>query len=473
MEILFVALVRPLRQACKGNRDRQGRRLAPTTVIPGTVEEARGGLFRFLSRKPLAFSGRAGAGSSSMGAATATGAGGDMGGSWCLGMASVGPGTKCGLMKRGAMPEPSTAHGAPATAPFPPPVEKKIRMDPPQQPAKLDPGLPRIVDSIDVADGDRVRIEQAYRFVVDQLHRDPERLLRYDLNVAPFLDGTGTYRDFLAASEVHRTLLPQGEKPAVRGDRRRKRALPCIETTWQTCASCGAILSDEYTEGEDFVCDCGLILREEENYGIGYKEREHYEVGTKRILPAEPDPPRRTRPSSSQYRSNSVYKRANHLNELLLQLQGLERTIVPSEVIDKVKAEAAKYRIETTKITMAQVRSILQRLKKPKMYEHAAQIVHTLTGKPPIVIPEDVEVRLKTMFQELLPVYEEYKGKRKNFLSYTFAIFKLLEIIGEEELVQHGRQMKLLKSKSKIKEQDAIWRNICQELEWPFFESKV
>ena len=168
-----------------------------------------------------------------------------------------------------------------------------------------------------------------------------------------------------------------------------------------------------------------------------------------------------------------MYKRANHLNELLLQLQGLERTIVPAAVIDRVKAEATKYRIEAPKITMAQVRSILQRLKLPKMYEHSAQIVHTLTGKPPIVIPEDVEVRLKTMFQELLPVYEEYKGKRKNFLSYTFAIFKLLEIIGEEELVQHGRQMKLLKSKSKIKEQDAIWRNICQELEWPFFESKV
>ena len=58
------------------------------------------------------------------------------------------------------------------------------------------------------------------------------------------------------------------------------------------------------------------------------------------------------------------------LNELL-QLQGLERTIVPAAVIDRVKAEATKYRIEASKITMAKGRSILERLKLPKMYEHS------------------------------------------------------------------------------------------------------
>lgn len=122
---------------------------------------------------------------------------------------------------------------------------------------------------------------------------------------------------------------------------------------------------------------------------------------------------------------------------------------------------------------MSQVRNILQRLKLSKYYDHTAQIVHILSGKPPIVIPLEVEQRIKQMFAEAMPVYENHKGKRKNFLCYTFAILKILEIIGQEDLVQHGRQMKVLKSKTKIREQDEIWRKMCAELNWPYFETRI
>lgn len=256
---------------------------------------------------------------------------------------------------------------------------------------RIDPALPRVMDAIDLAASDRMRIEQAYRHVTSRLQGKEQ--LDYDMDVAPFLDGHRPYREFLAASKFHETYLPQGEKPRIKGDRRRKRALPHIDVTWHTCSSCGTVLPDEQVEGEDFVCDCGLLLREDEGFELGYKERENYE-----------------------YRTNSIYRRPNHLNEMLAQLQGLEKTIVPLDILDRVRAEAHKYRIDTAAITMSQVRAILQRLRLPKFYEHSAQIVHTLSGRPPIVIPEAVEQRLKGMFNELDPVYEEHRGRRKNFL---------------------------------------------------------
>lgn len=163
----------------------------------------------------------------------------------------------------------------------------------------------------------------------------------------------------------------------------------------------------------------------------------------------------------------------DHLHEILSQLKGEEKHTVDPGILEKVRAEARKYRIEVESITMSQVRSILQRLKLSKYYDHTAQIVAILSGKPPIVIPPEIEKRIKQMFNEAMPVYENYKGKRKNFLSYTFVILKILEIIDHAELVQQGRQMKVLKSKSKIREQDQIWRKMCEELNWPYFETRL
>lgn len=310
------------------------------------------------------------------------------------------------------------------------------------------PVLPGVIDSIRSGVSDRGRIEQAYAIVSAQL--SPEERERYDLEVMPYLI-SGEYNDFLEASDRNHKYLPRGDKPRIKCDRRRKRAMMNLDVDFSRCPGCGAVVVDEHVDGEGVACDCGLEIRgDEECFELGYKERENYE-----------------------YRTNSIYKRPNHLQEVLLQLQGMEKKPVEREALDRVREEARKYRIDVSKITMAEVRTILERLSLPKLYEHSAQIVHTLSGRPPIIIPEEVEARIKRMFNELMPVFEENKGKRRNFLSYTFAILKILEIIGEEDLVQAGRQMKMLKSKSKVREQDEVWRKICRDLNWPYFETRI
>lgn len=237
------------------------------------------------------------------------------------------------------------------------------------------------VDTIYAGTSDRSRIEQAYALVSSQL--PAEERAEYDSEVLHFIV-SGDYASFMEASERNRRYMPRGEKPIARRDRRRKRGQMAVESDFIRCSGCGSVILDNH-DGQGLECECGLEIRRDDSVGyeIGYNERGNYE-----------------------YRTNSIYKRPNHLHEVLMQLQGVEKGAVDDADIDRIKEEARKYRIDLNTITMAQVRTILERLRLPKLYEHSANIVHTLSGRPPIVIPEHVEMRIKAMFNEVcIPVY--------------------------------------------------------------------
>ena len=55
--------------------------------------------------------------------------------------------------------------------------------------------------------------------------------------------------------------------------------------------------------------------------------------------------------------------------------------------------------------------------------------------------------------------------ERKNFLSYSYVLFKFCELLGEDEYLQY---FPLLKSKEKLYQQDLIWKKICTDLLWEF-----
>lgn len=140
------------------------------------------------------------------------------------------------------------------------------------------------VNSEELAEGlsDAFRIRQAYNFVSSRLSREDAE--EYDLDVSHLVFGSeASYKDFWISSRFNALHLPQGEKPATRGDRRRKRArLP--EPEWQRCPSCGATLCDEFVDGESLLCDCGLVLREGDREAeVGFIERENYEHRTNSI----------------------------------------------------------------------------------------------------------------------------------------------------------------------------------------------
>jgi len=160
-----------------------------------------------------------------------------------------------------------------------------------------------------------------------------------------------------------------------------------------------------------------------------------------------------------------AYKRINHFKEILAQFQGKETTQIPPNVIENIKIQIKKERIEVLEITNEKTKEILKKLGYNKYYEHIPFIKDKLGIKPPIMSPE-LEETLCNLFIELQSPYSKYcPDDRVNFLNYYYTAYKLCELLGEE---QYLPLFPLLKDREKRIEQDVIWKKICQELDWEF-----
>jgi rubrerythrin len=165
-----------------------------------------------------------------------------------------------------------------------------------------------------------------------------------------------------------------------------------------------------------------------------------------------------------------AYKRINHFRELLAQLQAKESADIPDEVIYNLRNEFKKERIiNTIDITQTKVKAYLKKLKYNKYYENANQITNILTGKPPPQINDVLHEKLTLMFMEIQEPFERVCPKdRKNFLSYNYVLYKLCEILNENDIKNF---FPLLKSRQKLFAQDCIWKNICELKKWKYLPS--
>jgi hypothetical protein len=161
------------------------------------------------------------------------------------------------------------------------------------------------------------------------------------------------------------------------------------------------------------------------------------------------------------------YKRDNHFNEWLLQFQAQEQTNIPTEVVDQLRSEFKKMKIKKLdEITHAKVRTFLKKLKLNKYYEHVPYISNILNGINPPKMSHALEERLRRMFQDIQEPFNKHCPEiRKNFLSYSYVLYKFCELLGEDEFLDC---FPLLKSKEKLHQQDVIWKNICHELSWEY-----
>jgi hypothetical protein len=163
-----------------------------------------------------------------------------------------------------------------------------------------------------------------------------------------------------------------------------------------------------------------------------------------------------------------AYKRINHFKEILAQFQGKETTQIPLEVIENIKLQIKKERIEIAQITNIKTKEILKKLGYNKYYEHIPFIKDKMGIKPPVMSPE-LEETLCNLFIELQSPYSKFcPDDRVNFLNYYYTAYKLCELLGETSYLP---LFPLLKDKEKRIEQDAIWKKICQELNWEFINT--
>jgi hypothetical protein len=160
-----------------------------------------------------------------------------------------------------------------------------------------------------------------------------------------------------------------------------------------------------------------------------------------------------------------AYKRINHFREILAQFQAKETTQIPDEVIENINQQIKKERIKLSQITNKRAKEILKKLGYNKYYEHIPFIKDKLGIKPPIMSSE-LEDTLCNLFMDIQGPYAKYcPDDRVNFLNYYYTVYKLCELLDQHQFLPY---FPMLKDREKRIEQDEIWRNICDELDWEY-----
>jgi len=160
-----------------------------------------------------------------------------------------------------------------------------------------------------------------------------------------------------------------------------------------------------------------------------------------------------------------AYKKINHFKEILSQFQGKETTQIPAEVIENLKSQITKERIDLSDLTYYKCKDLLKKLGYNKYYEHINFIKNKL-GIQPVLISQELEKTLCNFFMEIQYPYAKHcPDYRVNFLHYYYVVYKLFELLDQTAYLEH---IPMLKDREKLIEQDSIWKKICDELDWEF-----
>ena len=168
--------------------------------------------------------------------------------------------------------------------------------------------------------------------------------------------------------------------------------------------------------------------------------------------------------------SHFCYKRINHFREWCNQVQGKESTDIPDDIFEKILTEIKKEKItDLKKITYLKMRDILKRLRINKYYEHINYIINRINGIPTPQFSPELEDKLCNMFRSIqAPFLKHCPKDRKNFLSYSYVLYKFFQILGLNEYLKY---FPLLKSREKLYIQDQIWKKICIDLNYEIIPS--
>lgn len=85
-------------------------------------------------------------------------------------------------------------------------------------------------------------------------------------------------------------------------------------------------------------------------------------------------------------------------------------------------------------LTPKKIKEILKKLRINKYYEHSNHIINKLNGIPIPHFEPELEEKLRTMFKLIQPPFVKYAPPdRKNFLSYSYVLHKMIQLLGRDE----------------------------------------
>ena len=159
-----------------------------------------------------------------------------------------------------------------------------------------------------------------------------------------------------------------------------------------------------------------------------------------------------------------AYKAINHFNDLLNRVQGGTKEKMPEENREAVLAELRKRRLDAP--TPKQVREAFKVTGNNAFYGEVISVWAKLNGQVPPQFSSAQIQRLQRMFNCVHDAYRDVRPKkRKNFLSYTYTLYKMCELLGFDFVLPY---VSLLKSNDKLKQHDEVWARICDHLDWQF-----
>ena len=130
-------------------------------------------------------------------------------------------------------------------------------------------------------------------------------------------------------------------------------------------------------------------------------------------------------------RPQRLYNRLDHFKEVLGQFQGREGKHIPPEILHQIK-----YELQGREATALDVKKVMRKLKLTKYMENFYYILFAVTGTQPPYIKREIEDKIVRMFKLIDSVWCSIeRDKRRSFLNYYYILFKLLQLMGQTELL--------------------------------------
>ena len=159
----------------------------------------------------------------------------------------------------------------------------------------------------------------------------------------------------------------------------------------------------------------------------------------------------------------------SQFNEFISRLEGSERTVIPDALIKAEREFCKLYNYnpikQPDKITYRFLREALKAKGFAEYFENISQIRGIITEQQPKRFTEEQKSNLERIFKEIQAPFEKHRGNRTNFLSYAYTTYKSCELLNYKEFLP---MLPLLKAKKNLDAADALWKKICNELQYEF-----
>jgi hypothetical protein len=168
----------------------------------------------------------------------------------------------------------------------------------------------------------------------------------------------------------------------------------------------------------------------------------------------------------------SCYKRINHFRNVLLRIQAKEELTISEENYNRIQQQL-QYRYAytlPTQYTYANVKYCLKALGLQSYYNHIFSLILKFSGRRLVNLTNEQTTTMVQMFISIQQPFAECRDRRVNMFSYLYLIRKFSELRGWIKL---SRSLPLLKSRSKIRQQDVIWYRICQKMGFDYTPSTI